>query len=178
MKFLLLLSRHIDRLTRGLGHAVVWLTLVMVLISTYNAIGGFAGRLWHHQLTSNALQELSWYLFSLLFLFGGVWTLKEHAHVKVDIFFEKFQPRTRAAITTAAMVLLVIPFAITMVVTCWPFVAESLRTWEKSPDPGGLPRWPLKLCVPVAFAWLGLQGLAEAIKAAAHFRDAKPEARS
>jgi TRAP-type mannitol/chloroaromatic compound transport system permease small subunit len=35
---------------------------------------------------------------------------------------------------------------------------------ELSPDPGGLPRWPLKLVVPIAFGLLALQGLSEAVK--------------
>lgn len=173
MKMLLHCARQIDRCTHRLGQVVIWLTLVMVLVAAYNAIGGFIGRNIHRQLTSNALQELSWYLFSLLFLFGGVWALKENAHVKVDILFERFPPRCRAAITAAAMLGLVIPFALTMVITSWPFVLESLRTLEKSPDPGGLPRWPLKICIPFAFAWLGVQGLAEGLKSLADFRSSQ-----
>ena len=35
---------------------------------------------------------------------------------------------------------------------------------EMSSDPAGLPRYPLKTMIPVAFAWLGIQGLSEAIK--------------
>ena len=47
---------------------------------------------------------------------------------------------------------------------------DSWRIHEQSPDPGGLPRWPLKATVPVAFALLALQGVSEVIKRALFLR--------
>jgi TRAP-type mannitol/chloroaromatic compound transport system permease small subunit len=38
-------------------------------------------------------------------------------------------------------------------------VLESIRVREISPDPGGLPRYPIKMLVPVSFVLLALQGL-------------------
>ena len=178
MHALLAFARHIDRLTRAMGRVLVWLTLLMVMVSAWNAVGGYIGKRTHMVLTGNALQELSWYLFSILFLFGGAWALQQHAHVKVDIFFEQFQPHTRHRIVATAMLVLVVPFCLAMLWTCWPFVAESLRTWERSPDPGGLPRWPLKAAIPPAFVWLLAQGLAECIKSVAALRGVAAEGMS
>ena len=45
-----------------------------------------------------------------------------------------------------------------------------------SPDPGGLPRYPLKTVVPIAFFLLGLQGISEIIKRLAIIRGMSPEA--
>jgi TRAP-type mannitol/chloroaromatic compound transport system permease small subunit len=43
-------------------------------------------------------------------------------------------------------------------------VVNSFRIWEHSSDPGGLLRWPIKICIPLGFALLTLQGVAEIIK--------------
>jgi TRAP-type mannitol/chloroaromatic compound transport system permease small subunit len=175
MQALLVFSRTVDRLTRGLGRVLIWLTLVMVLVSAWNALGGYIGKRTHLVLTSNSLQELSWYLFSLLFLFGGSWALLENAHVKVDLFLERFSQAWKHRLTLATMLLLVVPFCVALLWTCWPFVQESLRIREQSPDPGGLPRWPLKLAILPALALLLAQALSEAIKAA-HALTARREA--
>ena len=60
--------------------------------------------------------------------------------------------------------LFLVPFCLFAIWISWDFVTNSLEVLERSPDPGGLPRWPLKLVVPLAFALLGLQGLSEATK--------------
>jgi TRAP-type mannitol/chloroaromatic compound transport system permease small subunit len=41
---------------------------------------------------------------------------------------------------------------------------EAWVTHEMSPDAGGLLRWPVKLLLPLGFALLALQGVAEVIK--------------
>jgi TRAP-type mannitol/chloroaromatic compound transport system permease small subunit len=45
---------------------------------------------------------------------------------------------------------------------------NSISVREVSPDVGGLPRWPIKLAVPVGFALLALQGISELIKRIAY----------
>jgi TRAP-type mannitol/chloroaromatic compound transport system permease small subunit len=43
-------------------------------------------------------------------------------------------------------------------------VTNSINTREMSPDAGGLPYWPIKLMIPVAFVLLLLQAISEVIK--------------
>ena len=52
----------------------------------------------------------------------------------------------------------------------WTASLESWRIQESSLDAGGLPRWPIKFVVPLAFALLILQGLSETIKRVAFLR--------
>jgi TRAP-type mannitol/chloroaromatic compound transport system permease small subunit len=52
----------------------------------------------------------------------------------------------------------------------WPAVVNSWTVLEVSPDPGGLPRYPLKTVIPVAFAFVGLQGISLIIKKVAFLR--------
>jgi TRAP-type mannitol/chloroaromatic compound transport system permease small subunit len=55
-------------------------------------------------------------------------------------------------------------------VVSYPAAAESLRIGEVSPDPGGLSRWPIKAVLPIAFALLALQGVANTLRAASQLR--------
>ncbi len=167
MKRWLGLSASIDRFTVRTGKLVSWLAVIMVLIASYNAIVRYAGRFLGLNLSSNAYIEAQWYLFSLIFLLGAAYALQQDAHVRVDVLFGRLSPRARTWINVLGTVLLLVPFCIFLLWTSWPVVANSWRVREVSPDPGGLPRWPLKLVVPLAFALLALQGLSEAVKRAA-----------
>ena len=66
--------------------------------------------------------------------------------------------------------MLLLPFCIYALIVSFPAAAESLRIGEVSPDPGGLPRWPIKAVLPVAFLLLALQGLANTLRAAGELR--------
>lgn len=157
-------ARAIDRLTGGVGRAVAWLTLAMVLIGAFNAVARYAGRFLGVSLSSNAWIELQWYLFSIIFLLGAAYTLREDAHVRVDVVFARVSGRVQAWINILGTLLLLVPFCVFMLWVSLPAVRNAWRIREGSPDPGGLPRWPLKALVLLCFALLLLQGLAELIK--------------
>lgn len=164
MKRLLSCSAAIDRLTETIGRAASWLTLALVLIGAFNAVARYLGRFTGISLSSNALLELQWYVFTVLFLLGGAYGLRHNAHVRVDILFERLSPRVKMMINCAGHILFLIPFAVLVLVVSWTPVAESWRIAEASPDPGGLPRYPLKTLVPVAFLLLIAQAISEIIK--------------
>lgn len=156
----------VDRVNRAVGRAVSWLVLAMVLVGSYNALVRWLGRYVGLKLASNAYIELQWYLFSVVFLLGAAYALREDAHVRVDVFYGRLGERARAWIDLAGALLLVVPFAVAAIALAWPSVRNSWAVLETSPDPGGLPRYPLKSVIPLSFALLALQGLALAIRRA------------
>lgn len=166
MSALLALSRSIDRVTSWLGKLVAWTTLAMVLIGSFNALARYldARRLIDTQLSSNAFIELQWYLFSVVFLLGAAHTLRRDAHVRVDVFYSRLSARGRAWVDVAGMLLFLLPFCGAVVWLSWDAVLNSWSIREVSPDPGGLPRYPIKMLIPVAFALLALQGVSELCK--------------
>lgn len=164
-------SGLIDRFNERVGRTVAWLALVMVLLGAFNAVGRYAGRYIGINLSSNLYLELQWYLFSLLFLLGGAWALREDAHVRVDVVYARFSTRTRGWINFVGMLTLLIPFCIFSFWSAIPAVRNSWAVREASPDPGGLPRYHLKTVILVCFALLIIQGISEAIKAYAATRN-------
>jgi TRAP-type mannitol/chloroaromatic compound transport system permease small subunit len=157
-------ARAIDALTGAIGRAVAWLALLMVLVGAFNASARYAGRYLGLHLSSNAWIELQWYLFSIVFLLGAAHALREDAHVRVDVVFGRLSERARALIDIAGTVLLLVPFAAFVLWVSVPVVRASWRVREVSPDPGGLPRYPLKALILVCFALLLLQAVSQLAK--------------
>lgn len=175
MRTLLGLSRGIDRLNRGLGRGVAWLLVVMIAIGAFNAIARYSQRYTDVQLSSNAWLELQWYLFSLVFLLGAPWALRRGDHVRVDVLYGGLPERGRWWIDLVGGVVFLIPFCVFAIWISIDFVVDSWVEGEMSNDPGGLPRWPLKPVVPLAFGLILLQGVSEICKRIALLRGATPE---
>jgi TRAP-type mannitol/chloroaromatic compound transport system permease small subunit len=155
--------RTIDAISEWTGRAVAWLVMVMVLIIVYDISMRYL-----FKIGSVTLQELEWHLFALVFLFGAAYTLKHDGHVRVDIFYQSrwMNDRRRAVVDIFGTLFLLIPFCILIIVSSLPFVSNAFAMGEGSPDPGGLPyRFLLKGAIPVGFALLMLQGIAQMLRA-------------
>ena len=162
MNRLLALARAIDALNERIGRAAMWLVLLATLISSGNAVMRYG-----FDLSSNAWLEIQWYLFALIFLLGAGYTLKHNGHVRIDILYGRFSPRLQAWVDLLGGLLFLLPLCGLMVWMGWGGFSDSLAVNETSPDAGGLSRWPIKLAIPLGFALLLLQGVAEVIKRAA-----------
>jgi TRAP-type mannitol/chloroaromatic compound transport system permease small subunit len=153
------LSRGIDALNERVGRLVIWLVLAATLISAGNAVTRYG-----LNASSNAWLEIQWYLFGLIFLLGAGYTLKHNGHVRIDVFYGRLGPSGRARVDLLGGLLFLLPVSGLIAWLGWAFFLASLAVREGSPDAGGLPRWPIKLAVPVGFALLWLQGVSEVIK--------------
>jgi TRAP-type mannitol/chloroaromatic compound transport system permease small subunit len=164
MQIVLRLAHGVDRLNGRIGSGLRWLALVMVLVGAYNALARYGTRYVGAQLSSNALNELQWYLFSVIFLLGAAYGLEKDVHVRVDVLYAKLTDRGRAWIDLMGSLLFLVPFAVLMLMVTTPAVLNSWSIRETSPDPGGLPRYPIKALILVSFGLLLLQGLSQAVK--------------
>ena len=168
------LAHGIDRLNGWVGKAMGWLVLAMVLIGAGNAVVRYLGRFLSFNLSSNAYIELQWYLFSLVFLLGAAHALERNNHVRVDVLYARLSERTRHWINLLGSLLFLLPFSFFGLWLSWPSVRNSWAVHELSPDPGGLPRYPIKTMILVAFGLLALQGISEVIKHVAALRGQLP----
>ena len=175
MRTLLRIAHRIDQTNEWIGRVVYWLTLLMVGVGAYNALVRYLDRFTGLGLSSNTYIELQWYMYSLIFLLGAAYTLKHNAHVRVDVLFMRLTPRGRAWVNLGGALLFLLPFCILVIWTSWPTVHNSWAVLEVSPDPGGLPRYPIKTVIPIAFILLFLQGVSLAIKQIAFLRDPAAE---
>ena len=159
-----LISQKINQLNEMLGRLVAWLVVVMVVLTFYDVLMRYL-----FQSGSIALQELEWHLFSVILLLGAAYTLKHRNHVRVDLIYasSRLSDRQRDIIDLLGHVFLLLPFCLLIISSAAPFIETAYLANEHSPDPGGLShRWLLKSMIPLGFALLALQGVAESISIA------------
>ncbi|MCU0523242.1 MAG: TRAP transporter small permease subunit [Elainella sp. Prado103] len=172
MNRLLRFAEWIDRLTEQLGKLADWLVIFTVAVGFYNVIARYIGRFLGLKLSSNALIELQWYLFSVMFLLGFAYILKHGANVRVDFLYSHWSDRRKALVDLLGTVFFLIPFCILGLVVTWnPVLLSwgrlpdgSWGQWEMSADADGLPRAPIKTMILISFGLLLLQAIAQAIK--------------
>jgi TRAP-type mannitol/chloroaromatic compound transport system permease small subunit len=158
------ISRWIDSSNERIGQAVGWLTLAMVLIGAFNALARYIGTHVGMQLGSNTWLETQWYLFATVFMLGAAATLRHDEHVRVDVLYGRLSDRGRAWVDLLGTLLLLLPFCLLSGWASWDYVMNSWESREMSPDPGGLPRYPLKAIILLTFGLLFLQGISKLIK--------------
>lgn len=166
MNGLLAVSRWIDKINDWVGRSVGWLILLTTVICAYNAIVRKA-----FDVSSNAFLEIQWYLFGAVFLLGAAYTLKENAHVRIDILSNRFSEKTRLWIDIIGLTLFTLPLVGFVLVHGWSFFLNSYLINESSADAGGLLRWPAKGLIVIGFVLLGLQILSELVKKTALLRN-------
>ncbi|MFV9504454.1 MAG: TRAP transporter small permease subunit [Oscillochloridaceae bacterium umkhey_bin13] len=173
MKFLLKISNGIDTAVHWMGRSLAWLVLLMVFLGVYNTVARYLGGMLGINLTSNALIELQWFSFSILFFLGAAYVLRHNEHVRVDFLYGNMSPRTKAWVNLLGTLFFLMPFCIVVlwvstrpVLISWGWnpITGAWRSWEMSPNPGGLPFAPIKSFILIGFGLLFIQGISEVIK--------------
>lgn len=170
MQALLKLSSRIDAFTRWTGKRVAWLIVLAVIISAVNAIIRKT-----FDTSSNSWLELQWVLFSIVFLLCAPWTLLDNEHIRIDIVNNALPKKARNLIDVVGHVFFLFPICIVMIITGVPFFQRSFHINEQSGNAGGLPQWPAKSLIMIAFAFLLVQGISELIKRIAVMRGLMPD---
>lgn len=149
--------RCLDCIAEYTGTATAWLTGIMVLIAC------IVVTLRHvFDIGSVALQESITYMHAMVFMLGAAYALKSGDHVRVDIFYRTFSPRSRAWVDVLGSLLFTLPLMIFIGWGSVEFVKESWRIGEASTDSGGLGGvYLLKSLLPVMALSVSLQALAE-----------------
>lgn len=120
---------------------------------------------------SIAAQEAMLWLHGGLFMLSLGYALRHGSHVRVDVFSQRWTPRTRAKVELAGLLLFLLPLCVFMGWMSWDYVAASWATREGS-NSDGLPGWFLvKTLIPVSAGLLALQGVAQALRQVLLLRD-------
>ena len=155
------IARFVDRLNDIVGTSVAWLTLLMVVITCGVVLARYV-----FDYGSIALQESVIFMHGTVFMLGIAYTLKEKGHVRVDVFYERFSPKTRSVIDLIGHGFFLVPFSIFILWTSLGYVEFAWSLKESSAQPGGLPGvYLLKTLIPVMAVLLLVQGLADICKA-------------
>lgn len=163
-------TRVVDAFNTWIGKRVAWLILAAVIVSAVNATVRKV-----FDTSSNSWLELQWVLFSAVFLLCSPWTLLANEHIRIDIVNNLLPKWLRNTIDVVGHAFFLLPLAFIMVVTGIPFFLRSYEINEQSGNAGGLPQWPSKALIMIAFTLLLFQGLSELIKRIAIMRNLIPD---
>ena len=170
LKALLPATRAVDAVTTWIGKRLAWLILAAVVVSAINATVRKV-----FDISSNSWLELQWVLFSMVFLLCSPWTLLANEHIRIDIVNNLLPKWMRDSIDVVGHAFFLLPLCIVLVLTGIPFFIKSYSVNEQSWNAGGLPQWPSKALVMIAFSFLFVQGISELIKRIAVMRDLIPD---
>ncbi|MCB1698507.1 MAG: TRAP transporter small permease subunit [Pseudomonadales bacterium] len=153
---------YIDIFTDRSGRLLAWLVLAMALLTTVVVVMRYG-----FNTGSIMAQEAVIYMHGCLFMLGMAYALKSGAHVRVDIFYRNFSPRTQAWVNSLGGIVFLMPLCAFIGFSSWNYVNESWLVRETSADPGGIPAvFLLKSIIPLMALNLFLQGLAETLRSA------------
>jgi len=156
------LAERLDRIAEFTGRSIAWLTLGMVLITFAVVVLRYG-----LQIGSIALQESVTYLHAIVFMLGAAYTLKHDSHVRVDIFYQKASPRTRAWTNLLGTLLLLFPTCGFIFASSLDYVASSWSIQESSREAGGLDGvFLLKTVIPFMALLLLMQGTSLVLRSA------------
>jgi TRAP-type mannitol/chloroaromatic compound transport system permease small subunit len=157
-------SDSLRRISDWTGRTIAWLTLPMVFVTFVIVVLRYAfdlGWIW--------MQESVVWLHAVVFMLASAYTLSKDEHVRVDILYRDMSHVLKAWVNLLGAVLFLIPVSVFLIVASWEYVSVSWSIQEGSREAGGLP-YPfvplLKSVIPVSFALVVLQGLADAISSA------------
>jgi len=145
---------------------VAWLVLVVVLLQFALVVARYLfglGAVW--------LTETVVYAHAALFMLAAAWTLFAGGHVRVDFFYADASALTKAMVDLIGALLLLLPFMIVLIWLSVPYAARSWAILERSQETSGLPIvFLLKSFIPLFALLMALQGISQAIRAAAMLR--------
>jgi TRAP-type mannitol/chloroaromatic compound transport system permease small subunit len=170
MNALLGVSKLIDAMSGWVGKTIRWLVLIVVVISSGNAIIRKA-----FDVSSNAWLEVQWYLFAAVFLLGAGYVFLANAHVRIDFISSRLSARARNWIDVVGILTVLIPLCLIVIKLSWPLFYNAWVSGETSQNAGGLIRWPVFLMMPLGFTLLLLQAISELIKRFAFLRGVGPD---
>lgn len=164
MRFFLAVSKGIDAVTTAVGKVAWWMTLVMLLLGLVNVVTRYLGRSLGISLGGTQYIVLQTYAYDFVFLLGAAYVFRKDAHVRVDIIFSNLGRRARAWVDIFGISLFLLPFSFMGIYFAQRYVATSWRQGEVNLNAAGLPVYPAKTLILIAFGLLVVQGVSEMIK--------------
>ena len=150
----------VDLLSRTVGHAFAWCLMILTFGTSYEVFVRYV----LNEPTSWAF-DFSYLMYGAMFYMAGAYTLSRGGHVRADMFYRLWRPRTQATVELVLYVLFFFPGVLALVIAGWHYGYDSMRIFESSVNsPAGVPIWPLKMLIPFGAGLLALQGFADVLR--------------
>ena len=149
----------VDAISTWFGKACAWSVVALTLLISWEVFSRYVLNDPHAWVLDAQIM-----LYGVLFMTAGAYTLAKNGHVRGDVLYGFFRPRTQATIDLTLYILFFLPGIVALTWAGWTFANESLAIREQTFNADPLPVYPFKFFVPIAGAFLLLQGIAEIIR--------------
>ena len=150
----------VDKVSTWVGHAFSFFIVALTLHVAWEVFRRYAldsPRAWAF--------DVMIMFYGTLFMMAGAYTLSRNGHVRGDVLYGFFRPRTQATIDLTLYIVFFLPGVIALTYAGYYYAAESWSINEHSNITSeGPPIYPFKTVIPVAGALLLLQGIVEMIR--------------
>jgi TRAP-type mannitol/chloroaromatic compound transport system permease small subunit len=151
---------RIDSISEWSGKIVAWLSLPLVLFMSYDVIMRYL-----FQAPTKWAYEMTWMQYGALFILGGAYALKHKLHVRVDIIYNRWSPRTRAIFDLLVYLVMFFPVFYILIGHSAIYAYYSWEVWETSYISYWQPPvYPIKTVMVIGFVLFALQGIAEFLR--------------
>jgi TRAP-type mannitol/chloroaromatic compound transport system permease small subunit len=155
--------RYVDATNRILGSLVMYLALVMMALLLFASLTRYV-----FNVPFVWIIEMAQFLMAAYYILGGGYSMQLDAHVRMDVLYERWRPRTRAFMDSITAFFLVFYLAV-MVYGGWSSSAYSLKYNQANYSAWAPPMAPIKIIMTVGIALMLLQAISIFFKDVAKF---------
>jgi TRAP-type mannitol/chloroaromatic compound transport system permease small subunit len=150
----------VDKLSTLAGHAFSWIIVLLTVQVSWEVFARYVLGDPHAWAFDAMIIQ-----YGTLFMMAGAYTLSQNGHVRGDVLYGFFRPRTQATLDLVLYLLFFIPGVFALTYAGYFYAAESWAIREHSNvTADGPPIYPFKTVIPIAGAFLLLQGIVEIIR--------------
>jgi TRAP-type mannitol/chloroaromatic compound transport system permease small subunit len=150
----------VDRVSTWIGQAFSWFIIGLTLLIGFEVFSRYV-----LNKPNPWAFDAQMMLYGTLFMMAGAYTLAKSGHVRGDILYGFLQPRTQAVLDLILYIIFFIPGILALIYAGYFYAADSWRILEHSSiTADGPPLYPFKTVIPVAGAFLIMQGCVEILR--------------
>jgi TRAP-type mannitol/chloroaromatic compound transport system permease small subunit len=150
----------IDKVSTFVGHAFSWFIIALTLLISWEVFSRYALDAPHAWAFDVMIM-----FYGTLFMMAGAYTLSVNGHVRGDVLYGFFTPRTQAILDLTLYILFFIPGVVALAYAGYYYAADSWRIDEHSNITSeGPPIYPFKTIIPLAGTILLVQGIVEIVR--------------
>lgn len=146
----------VDRLSTWIGQLFAWSIVLLTLAITWEVFSRYVLGKPHAWMLDAQIM-----MYGILFMMAGGYTLSKNGHVRGDVLYGFFRPRTQASIDLALYILFFLPGVFALTWAGWNYFTDSVAIREQTFNADPIPVYPFKFFIPFAGAILLLQGIVE-----------------
>src|SRR5256885_482854 len=150
----------VDKISTWVGQAFSWLIVALTLHISWEVFSRYV--LDHPRAWAFDAMIM---MYGTLFMMAGAYTLAKNGHVRGDVIYGYFTPRAQAILDLTLYIVFFIPGIVALTYAGYFYAAESWAINEHSNITSeGPPVYPFKTVIPLAGAFVLVQGIVEIIR--------------